>query len=103
MIKLRKMTQAEAYLYLDFVGWRLFGWNTVDRMKHHPNSNACKAIDEALNKCSGLTIAWVKGHVGIAGNERADELSLLGRQSKIPDQNNAPDDLDAEYCAIMAG
>lgn len=53
MIKLPKMTQAEAYLYLDFVGWRLFGWNTVDRMKHHPNSNACKAIDKRFRDTIG--------------------------------------------------
>jgi hypothetical protein len=53
MTDLPKMTAAEAYLYLDFVGWRLFGWNVVDRMKHHPNSKACKAIDKRFRETIG--------------------------------------------------
>jgi hypothetical protein len=39
------MTKAQAFLYLDFVGFRLFGWNTVERMKHHHSSHARKAVD----------------------------------------------------------
>lgn len=42
-LALPKMTEAEAYLYLDFVAFRLMGWETVERIKHHPNSNAAKA------------------------------------------------------------
>ena len=53
MTDLPKMTEAQAYLYLDFVGWRLLGWNTVDRMKHHPNSNACKAVDKRFRDTIG--------------------------------------------------
>lgn len=46
MTALPKMTIAQSYLYLDFVGFRLFGWEIVDRIKHHPNSKAAKAVTE---------------------------------------------------------
>jgi ribonuclease HI len=90
--------------------WKRNGWS-----KRKPNSpkhaegeiknlDLWKAIDEALNKCSALTVAWVKGHVGIEGNERADELSLLGRRDAMDAARLAgsiDDYLDAEYRQIM--
>ncbi len=92
--------------------WKRNGWS-----KRKPNSpkhaegeiknlDLWKAIDEALNKCSALTVAWVKGHVGIEGNERADELSLIGRRDAMEAAGLADpvvDHLDTEYRAIMAG
>lgn len=45
MTALPKMTQAQAYQYLDFVGFRLFGWSIADGQKHHANSKARKAVD----------------------------------------------------------
>ncbi len=92
--------------------WKRNGWS-----KRKPNSpkrdegelknlDLWKEIDAALNKCSALTVAWVKGHVGIAGNERADELSLIGRQQAMEAAGLADpfeDTLDTEYRAIMAG
>ncbi|MGY5793683.1 hypothetical protein ACXHXM_26075 len=50
---LPKMTEAEAYLYLDFVGFRIFGWTVVDRKQHHPNSNAAKAVDKRFRDVIG--------------------------------------------------
>ncbi len=90
--------------------WKRNGWS-----KSKPNSpkraegeiknlDLWKAIDEALNKCSALTVAWVKGHVGIEGNERADELSLIGRLDVMDAAgltNPTVDHLDAEYREIM--
>lgn len=90
--------------------WKRNGWS-----KKGPNSrkrdgaevknlDLWKGIDEALNKCSALTIAWVKGHVGIAGNERADELSVTGRREAMETTGLADpvdDYLDAQFCQIM--
>ncbi|PCK77875.1 hypothetical protein [Rhizobium sophoriradicis] len=53
MTQLRKLTEQEAYFYLDFVSFRIFGWNIVDRIKHHPNSNACKAVDKRFRDLIG--------------------------------------------------
>lgn len=91
--------------------WKRNGWN-----KRKPNSpkrdegeiknlDLWKEIDAALNKCSDLTIAWVKGHNGTLGNERADELSLIGRTEAMEAAGFTDADdlnsLDREYRAIM--
>ncbi|UIK05027.1 hypothetical protein [Neorhizobium galegae] len=53
MIDLPKMTEAQAYLYLDFVAFRLMGWEVVERMKHHPRSNAAKRSLESFRNLIG--------------------------------------------------
>lgn len=30
-----------------------------------------------------ITLEWVKGHAGVIGNERADEFSVIGRESVL--------------------
>lgn len=90
--------------------WKANGW----RRKAGKDSEAgaimnldlWKAIDEVLCGPRGslITVRWVKGHNGTIGNERADELSLIGRQAAIEPTHAAVSlDLDAEYRAIMAG
>lgn len=47
-----------------------------------------------------ISIKWVKGHAGIAGNERADELAEMGRQ-EIEDSFPAGNELEDRYRQIM--
>nr|WP_244495252.1 RNase H family protein [Ensifer sp. Root423] len=68
-----------------------------------PNTPQCR--DAALSDSEQITIRWCKGHAGIVGNERADELSLVGRQRLLDVKNALPHsagDLDAQYRSIMA-
>ena len=53
MINVRKMSEHEAYQYLDFVAFRLMGWEVVERAKHHPNSKAAKASLERFRQLIG--------------------------------------------------
>lgn len=69
--------------------WKRNGWTRKGPKATKPETGAIanldlwKAIDQALNACSALTIQWVKGHNGTLGNERADELSNLGREQAL--------------------
>ena len=67
-------------------GWKRNGWN-----KRKPNSpkrdegeiknlGLWQEIDAVLT-ARPLKLEWCRGHVGIVGNERADELSLIGREA----------------------
>jgi|GEM_PF-6519245 len=40
------MTMSEAFLYLDFCDFRIFGWEITERSLQHPRSKAAKAITE---------------------------------------------------------
>jgi ribonuclease HI len=93
-------------------GWKRNGWNR--KKPNSPNRaegeiknlDLWKAIDEALTKVprQNFAIRWVKGHAGVAGNERADELAEIGRQEAIEmraDLLTSSDDLDERYRQIM--
>ncbi len=71
-------------------GWKKNGWQrgsdkAQPKNRILANADLWRAIDEALADLppGRVSICWVKGHVGIVGNERADELSSLGRQQAL--------------------
>lgn len=57
-------------------GWKKRGWKKSDK-KPVINADLWKELD-ALNTERDITWKWVKGHAGIDGNERADELARQG-------------------------
>ena len=62
-------------------GWKKRGWKKSDK-KPVVNVDLWKQLD-ALNNERDVIWKWVKGHAGIEGNERADELAREG----IPSQD----------------
>ena len=57
-------------------GWKKRGWKKSDK-KPVVNVDLWKQLD-ALNAKHDVTWKWVKGHAGVEGNERADELAGQG-------------------------
>ena len=57
-------------------GWQRNGWLTADK-KPVKNADLWRRLTEAMNG-HDITWAWVKGHAGDEGNERADTLARLG-------------------------
>ncbi|MEH3108995.1 MAG: ribonuclease HI [Agrobacterium cavarae] len=97
--------------------WKARGWSK--RKQNSPkrdeggiaNLDLWKAIDEALKDIPSygcdLHIKWVKGHDGIVGNERADQLAEQGRQQVVERGNvelgliDEVNELDARFRQIM--
>lgn len=57
-------------------GWKKRGWKNSQK-KDVKNVDLWKELD-ALNSARDVNWKWVKGHAGIEGNERADELARMG-------------------------
>ena len=54
-------------------GWKKRGWKKGDK-KPVINKDLWQQLD-ALNAARDIDWKWVKGHAGVEGNERADELA----------------------------
>ncbi|MFC3207389.1 ribonuclease H family protein [Aquamicrobium soli] len=68
-------------------GWKRKGWQrggpkAKPENRTIANLELWKELDAALTAVP-IQLEWVKGHAGIIGNERADELSLMGRESVL--------------------
>jgi ribonuclease HI len=94
-------------------GWKAKGWQRGS-IKAEPknrillNADLWKDLDAALidPRSANVKVLRVKGHAGHVGNERADELAEIGRESAAEghgrDGQTFEDDLDAQYRAVMA-
>ncbi|MBA8878297.1 ribonuclease H family protein [Phyllobacterium myrsinacearum] len=60
-------------------GWKKIQANPNARRRTISNADVWKAIDLHLHRDNLINIVWCKGHSGIPGNERADELADRGR------------------------
>jgi ribonuclease HI len=56
--------------------WKRRGWKTAGK-KPVKNQDLWQALDRAVGDHQ-VTWRWVKGHTGVPGNERADELANRG-------------------------
>lgn len=57
-------------------GWKKRGWKKSDK-KPVINKDLWQRLD-VLNAEKNINWKWVKGHAGVEGNERADELARQG-------------------------
>ena len=57
-------------------GWKKNSWKTANK-KPVKNMELWQELDQLANQHE-ITWKWVKGHAGIPGNERADELANKG-------------------------
>ena len=57
-------------------GWKKKNWIKSDK-KPFVNTDLWKVLDK-LNSQKNIQWNWVKGHAGVEGNERADELARQG-------------------------
>lgn len=79
-------------------GWKKKGWKRGET-KELANADLWQQIDAVLDGKDHITIGWVKGHVGITGNERADELATMGME--IARGEPAPDLLEDQLRYVV--
>ena len=63
--------------------WKKLGWRRGSPGKTKPLANAdlWKELDQAISSHQ-VSWHWVKGHAGLAGNERADQLAVKAMKSR---------------------
>ncbi|TIX18513.1 MAG: ribonuclease HI [Mesorhizobium sp.] len=66
-------------------GWQRGGPNAKPKNSTIANLDLWQMLDGALTM-HPITLEWCKGHAGIIGNERADELALIGRDMLVSRQ-----------------
>ena len=86
--------------------WRSKGWkrksaNAKPANQAVANLELWQAIDTALTENPLISVAWCKGHSGVLGNVRADDLASIGRASVDSVEVDPVLALDREYRAIM--
>ncbi|MHA6641330.1 ribonuclease H family protein [Mesorhizobium sp. A623] len=72
--------------------WKARGWRRKGKNPEIANLDLWQELDLALIAVP-IKLEWCKGHVGIIGNERADELSLEGRESILALNSSTSADL----------
>lgn len=93
--------------------WKKRGWKKPGN-EELKNIELWQAIDAALAGVDQVAIEWCRGHSGIVGNERADELSNLGMASlarrhvaspdvTVTERDETADYLTAQCRQIMEG
>ncbi|MGO4838929.1 RNase H family protein, partial [Rhizobiaceae sp. 2RAB30] len=63
-------------------GWKARGWRRKGKNPEIANLDLWMELDAALTAVM-IPLEWCKGHAGIVGNERADELSQIGRDEVL--------------------
>jgi ribonuclease HI len=63
--------------------WKKLGWRRGSPGKTKPLANAdlWQELDQAISSHE-VSWHWVKGHAGLAGNERADQLAVKAMKSR---------------------
>jgi ribonuclease HI len=54
--------------------WKLRDWRTADK-KPVKNVDLWQALEREIGRHKSIDWHWVKGHAGVPGNERADQLA----------------------------
>lgn len=67
-------------------GWKAKGWRRGVE-KELANADLWRDLDKALALVP-INLEWVKGHIGTLGNERADELASIGRETVLAPVTN---------------
>lgn len=62
--------------------WKARGWKRKGKDPSIANLDLWQNLD-AILAAVPIKLEWCKGHVGIIGNERADELSQIGRDKAL--------------------
>ncbi|WP_371397691.1 ribonuclease HI [Fretibacter rubidus] len=70
-------------------GWKKRGWKNAAK-KAVKNADLWRELD-ALNATRNVDWKWVKGHAGVDGNERADELARMGIPTRDEDEDECED------------
>ncbi len=62
-------------------GWKKFDPNPRNRRRAAPDHIIWQSLDAELARTSLISIEWCKGHVGLTGNDRVDQLANVARAS----------------------